>query len=470
VTQDAVLLTGSFGLGHEMMARSCAGLLRRSGWRARTADSMSLMGPVAGGAGERLFGRLVTMPGLYDGLHFAHLRTGSRLSRLMDRAATARLVPSLRADLERRPADLVLSVFAPGASAAARLKRQMPALRTVVLCTDVSVHRMWVGEGTDLFLVTSPAAAESVRRYLPRAQVSVVPPPVRPEFYDAPSQEQARAALGVPLADFCVLVIDSGWGFGPLVDGVSALAGAGVHVLAVAGRDRAIERRLRELAAGSPRITAFGFTDRVPELMAACDVVVALPGATTCSEARVVGRELLLLDVMPGHGRDNLLHELEQGGAHVCVPTPGGVTASALALRDETIRPALPPGPAPRWEPAYVAALRRIGVDLQPPVPAQARPAGLVSSVPKPGPAVLPLVDALRGVSPDDAHALSQSSLVRGLRRRRRSAVPGPAGDPLLLVPDLAGAARGAGCGQQAGRRPARRADPGRHHRDGRRS
>ena len=139
-----------------------------------------------------------------------------------------------------------------------------------------------------------------------------------------------------------MLVIDSGWGFGPLLGAVSGLADAGVHVLAVAGRDRRIERGLRELAAGTPRITPYGFTDRVPELMAAADVVVALPGAVTCGEARVVGRHLLLLDVMPGHGRDNLLHELELGDADVCVPTPGGVTASVLALRD-----GIPPGPRP---------------------------------------------------------------------------------------------------------------------------
>jgi hypothetical protein len=77
----------------------------------------------------------------------------------------------------------------------------------------------------------------------------------------------------------------------------------------------------------------------------------------------VVGRHLLLLDVMPGHGRDNLLHELELGRAHACVPTPGGVTASVLALRDLAIRPSA--SPVPRWEPAYVAALQRIGLDLQ---------------------------------------------------------------------------------------------------------
>jgi UDP-N-acetylglucosamine:LPS N-acetylglucosamine transferase len=332
-----VLLTGPLGLGHKMMARSCAGLLELSGWRTRRLDSMSLLGPWSGGAGMQVFRRLVAIPGLYDGLHFAHLRTGSRLADRMDWASRARLVPALRAELERQPADLVLSVFATGASAAARLKAEMPGLRTVVLCTDVAVHRMWVSEGTDLFLVTSAAAA-SVRRYLPRAPVAVVPPPVRPEFYAAPPRHQVRKALGIPLDGFSVLVIDSGWGFGPLVESVSALADAGLHVLAVAGRDRRIERRLRELAAGAPRIMSFGFTGRVPELMAAADVVIALPGAITCSEARVVGRHLLLLDVMPGHGRDNLLHELELGLAHTCVPTPGGVTASVLALRDQASR------------------------------------------------------------------------------------------------------------------------------------
>jgi processive 1,2-diacylglycerol beta-glucosyltransferase len=367
VSKNAVLLAGSFGLGHEMMARGCAGLLEQSGWRTRRLDSMALLGPVAGVAGERLFNRLLGMPGVYDGLHFAHLRTGSRLADRLDRAATARMVPALRANLERQPADVVFSVFATGASAAARLKAEAPARRTVVLCTDVAVHRLWVAAGTDLFLVTSSAAEESIRRYLPHARVAIVPPPVRAAFYAAPSRQQARAALGVPADGFCVLMIDSGWGFCPLPQSAAALADAGVDVLAVVGRQRPAEHQLRELAAARPRIRPFGFTGRVPELMAAADVVLALPGAMTCSEARVVGRELLMLDVMPGHGRDNLQHELDLGGAHVCRPTVSGITARLLALRDDALRPAPRPSPPPRWEPAYAAALGQIGVDL--PVP-----------------------------------------------------------------------------------------------------
>jgi UDP-N-acetylglucosamine:LPS N-acetylglucosamine transferase len=357
-----------------MLARSCADLLERSGWRTRSLNSMSLLGPMSGTAGERLFGGMIGWPGLYDGLHFSHLRTGSRLAGLMDRSARARLVPSLRAELDRQPADLVLSVFATGASAAARLKSEAPGRRTVVLCTDVTLHRLWVREGTDLFLVTSPAAAASVRRYLPRAAVSIVPPPVRESFYAAPCQEEARIALGVPLEDPCVLLIDSGWGFGPLVKSVSALADAGVHVLAVAGRQRSVERQLRELAQTTRRVRSFGFTDRVPELMAAADLVVALPGATTCSEARVIGRPLLLLDVMPGHGRDNLLHELELGSAQVCGPTAAGVANSALAMLGGPRRPLRRADPAPRWEQAFAAALQQVGLEITPDrIPAAAR-------------------------------------------------------------------------------------------------
>jgi processive 1,2-diacylglycerol beta-glucosyltransferase len=366
VAQDAVVLSGSIGLGHEMMMRGCAGLLERSGWRTRSLDCMALLGPRRGPMGQRLFESLVAAPGFYDGLHFAHLRTGSGLADLISQRAAARLVPALAADLDRRPADLVLSVFATGAAAAAQLKASSPGRRTVVMCTDVALHRIWVSEGTDLFLVTSPAAAASVRRFLPRAPVSVVPPPVRPAFYTAPSQRDARLALGIPLDEPCLLVIDSGWGFGPLVQSVAALAAAGVHMLAVAGRQQKVERQLRELARTSPRVRPFGFTDKVPELMAAADVVLALPGAVTCSEARVVGRPLLLLDMMPGHGRDNLQHELESGAADVCGPSAAGVKASALAVLDKATRPAPPSGPAPRWEPAYAAALRQVGLELRP--------------------------------------------------------------------------------------------------------
>lgn len=364
-TQRAVVLSGSLGLGHEMLVRSCGAILGRSGWQVESLDCMSLLGRRSGAAGQRLFTRTVSaLPGAYDALHFAHLRTGSPLARALDASASARLMPALRERLEREPADLVLSVFATGASAAAKLRAtaqiDSPA---VVLCTDVTLHRLWVQPGTDLFLATSPAAAASVLRYLPRANVAVIPPPVRLPFYDAPSKEKARAELGIPRDDPCVLLIDSGWGFGPLDARVGALGRAGIHVLAVAGRRRDVEASFRALATSDEHVHPFGYVEDVPLLMAAADVVIALPGATTCAEARVVGRPLLLLDAMPGHGRENVLHELELGDALACGPEPGDVVEAVLALMDggQLLGHARRPG---RWEPAFADALARVGVHL----------------------------------------------------------------------------------------------------------
>jgi Glycosyltransferase family 28 C-terminal domain len=137
---------------------------------------------------------------------------------------------------------------------------------------------------------------------------------------------------------------------------------AGVHVLAVAGRNERLARKLAAVAGRQPRIRAFGFTDRIPDLMSAADLVITTP-SETCLEARIVGRPLLLLDVLQGHGRDNLQHELELGAAMVTSAGAADVTRSALAALDR-VEPATA-GPARSqadWESAFTAALGSCGL------------------------------------------------------------------------------------------------------------
>jgi processive 1,2-diacylglycerol beta-glucosyltransferase len=375
VPQRAVILSGSLGMGHDVMAEVVSASLAGLGWQARTLDCMALLGPRAGWASDWVFRRLVARPGIFDGLHFAHLRTGSRLAAAMDRAATPRLVSALREALASQPADLIISVFAAGVPAAAELAASRPPRtasrpptasprprpRTVVLCPDALPHATWVREGIDLFLVTSPSGAAAVRRYAPRARVVVVPPPVRPAFAHPPPRPAARSSLGVPADARCVLLMGGGWGLGPVEGAARALAAAGVHVLAVAGHNARLAARLRDLAGTSPLVHPYGFTPRIAELMSASDLVVTLPGALTCGEGRAVGRNLMLLDAMPGHGRENLQHELGLGGAGACNPRPPEIVASVLAALDRPgpARPARPPG---EWDQAFAAAMVSIGV------------------------------------------------------------------------------------------------------------
>jgi UDP-N-acetylglucosamine:LPS N-acetylglucosamine transferase len=152
------------------------------------------------------------------------------------------------------------------------------------------------------------------------------------------------------------------WGLGPLVEVARTLARAGVYTIAVAGRNTEVEQRLRAAAAEEKLIIPFGFTDRIPELMAAANVVVTTSG-DTCSEARVVGRSLVLLDVVAGHGRENLQHELERGNADVAPADPDGLLRSVLACFEHVTPPtAQVVQTADAWESAFEAALARIGL------------------------------------------------------------------------------------------------------------
>jgi processive 1,2-diacylglycerol beta-glucosyltransferase len=360
----ALLLSGSLGMGHDVVAEACAGSLRANGWSTRTLDAMRLLGRRGGPAGEKVFRAMLAIPGLYDGFHFAALRSGNRLASLTDAAARRRIVPRLRDYLDAEPADLVISVFSTGASAASRLALRYPRTSHIVFCSDVTPHRLWVHPGVDLYLVSCPVAEAAVRRFEPEARVLVIPPAVREPFYHPPAQPQARARLGIPAGERCVLLMSGAWGLGPVAGAAEALATAGVHVLAVAGRNARLERMLATAARRQPRLRAFGFTDRIPELMAAADLVITSSG-DTCTEARTVGRPLLLLDVVPGHGRDNLQHELELGDAGVTSPDPASVLRCALAALDR-IKPAAGPDASARslaaWEAAFMSALESIGL------------------------------------------------------------------------------------------------------------
>ena len=358
----ALLLSGSLGAGHEMHARACESSLAGRGWETDTVDAMALLGNRGSSAGEAVFRAMLATPGLYDAFHFAALRPGSRLALLADAAAKRQLVPRLRDYLDSHAADLAISVFATASSAVSELADRYPAMSHIVLCSDVTPHRLWVQPNVDLYLVTSEAGAAAVRRYQPRARIQVIPTLVRPGFYDPPSRAKARADLGLPADDRTALLMSGAWGLGPLAEAATALADAGVQVLAVAGRNAKLEGRLTVAAAHRRRLHVFGYTDQIPALMSAADLVITSSG-DTCAEARVIGRPLLLLDVVQGHGRDNLQHELEIGDADVVSPRAADVVRSALAALDRPPPAQAGPVQSPAdWDAAFGTALADIGL------------------------------------------------------------------------------------------------------------
>jgi processive 1,2-diacylglycerol beta-glucosyltransferase len=356
----ALLVPGSISTGHQTAAIACAATLEALGWKTHTLDANWLLGQGWGPAAETAFRTMLAIPGLYDAFHYSSLRTGSGLALQADAIARYKLVPRLRDHLDRNPVQLVISISPTGASAVSMVANRYPAMRHVVFCTDASPHRLWVHPNVDLYLVTSVAAEPAVHRFQPEAKVIVIPPAVRPEFYRPPTQRSARIGLGVGEQEQCVLLIAGSRGLGPLAEIADALAGAGLAVLAVAGYNPRLERKLSAMAERRHKVQVFGFTDRMPELMAASDLVITSPGGT-CMEARTVGRPLLLLDLVQGHGRDNLQHELQFGDAAVTSKRPAEVARAARAYL-QRIKPSAvePTRSLADWEERFRLALESI--------------------------------------------------------------------------------------------------------------
>jgi len=359
-----LILSGSIGKGHDTVAEACRAALEAAGSPSLVVDCMELLGGVGNRLGEGVMRSLMAVPGAYDAFHFGFLRPGGRMARSFDYMAARKMLKPIRDVLAGHPADILLSVFATGGAVAHLLLPEMPGVESVVYCTDACPHAMWVHPRTKLFLVTSPMSAAFVRYHRPDAQVAVVPAAVRPAFYDPPSRKDARVTLGVDPDAQIVLLMAGAWGIGPLDRLASVLAADGLTVLAVAGANERLHRRLRAVAADQSRVVAYGYSDQIPELMAAADVVVTTPG-DTCTEARQIGRPMVLLDTVPGHGRENLELELARGGS-TAVPAEGSIVRDAVR---EALKGHVPPGaevPSAReeWAHIFLTSLAPVGITI----------------------------------------------------------------------------------------------------------
>ena len=143
----ALLLSGSLGQGHDVMAAACADSLHDRGWTTSTVDAMALLGRRSGAAGKAVFRRLLAIAGRLRRLPLLGAAPGQPPGAPYreGRGGAAR-TPDQANCWRREPADLVVSVFA---TAAVRGRRgcgaragQVPP--HMVFCTDVTPHRLWV--------------------------------------------------------------------------------------------------------------------------------------------------------------------------------------------------------------------------------------------------------------------------------------------------------------------------------------
>jgi len=208
------------------------------------------------------------------------------------RRALARLIGE---ELRRTRPAVVVSVT-PNFNAAIRdaVRAALPGAHFVVMLTDLADFppHFWIEPGIDRLLVaTDHAAEQAVRAGLPRARVTRTSGmPLHPRFYPrlgGAARARVRAELGFVTEDFVALLLFGGKGAPELVPlAEELLRMPALRVVAVCGDNPPLYDHMEPLMARSRgRLARFGFTDRVPELLAAADVLVTKPGPGSLAEA-----------------------------------------------------------------------------------------------------------------------------------------------------------------------------------------
>ena len=234
-----------------------------------------------------------------------------------------------------------------------RGKLELPVVATI---TDLGVHAMWSHRGVDLHLVMHEAVVPDVEAVAGRDSAAVVAPIVAPEFNRNGGRRAARRSLELPEQRPVVLVSGGGWGVGELGRvAEAALEIAETTVVVLAGRNEFLQRRLEQRFSGEKRVRIVPFTDRMPEYLAATDVLVDSSVGVTCLEGLRAGCAIVACAAPPGHSRDNA-RALARLGLARLARTPIELPAILGELLGHPLEPA-------ELRPAPTAAERILGAE-----------------------------------------------------------------------------------------------------------
>ena len=256
--------------------------------------------------------------------------------------------------------------------------------------TDLTGLFFWAQPGIDMHLVMYGESMSPVERIAGAGSAQLVSPLISAEFLTPRCPLQARRALGLPEAGRMVVVSGGGWGVGDITGAVREL----LHepevsaIVCLAGRNEQLRERLSSDFAGQERVHVYGFTDEMPQLLAAADVLVHSTGGVTCLEAKAAGTPVVSYGLPVGHARLNTramadldLLRLANDTTELREHVRASFAEVAPALASEP-----PTAPRARELVAGAGAEVHAGATLAPPtpVPPTLAPATPVSSTPVP--------------------------------------------------------------------------------------
>ena len=318
-----LILSASVGDGHDRPAQTLAAQLREEHEDVEVVieDCLAAMGrsvrAVSESAPRVVFYRFQWLWDVGFWVFAANPLTRRLSQRLITRAGRGGLL----ALIERTAPDVIVSVYPNVTEVLGRLKRagriDVPVVAAI---TDLAAMHYWASRGVDVHLVTHPESVTEVRSIVgPTAVVECVHGFTLPQFRVRSELSEARHRLDLPAKGRVVLVSGGGWGVGDVSGAVEAALTLDEvsTVVCLCGRNEPLRENLNRAFAGEDRVRVEGFTEQMPDWLAAADALVHSTGGLTVLEAIMRGCPAISYGWGRGHVRVNNRAFIEHGLADV---------------------------------------------------------------------------------------------------------------------------------------------------------
>lgn len=319
----ALLITASFGDGHNQAANAVAEALRQQGIVTKVADYTEWLHPALRSFAKfSLIQGIQKAPTLY-GLFYrsmSKLNPDSSLQRQLNHLGMAQL----RRYLHTFRPDVIASTFPTPNGVLSELRQnghiQVPIAAIV---TDYTVHGQWLQDETDLYCVaTQTNKYELLAQGVAEERIAVTGIPIRSKFSEESATELLRRRASNRQAERLrsdkplILLMGGGEGLlGDINDWITAMNSVDLQFCVICGRNERLYKKLQPL--NSSRIRVLGYVTDVDRWMSMADLIVTKPGGITLTESLAMELPILLFRPIPGQEEQNAAFALQSGVAQL---------------------------------------------------------------------------------------------------------------------------------------------------------
>jgi processive 1,2-diacylglycerol beta-glucosyltransferase len=307
-----LILTASFGDGHNQVAYAVQEALDKRGATTKVVDYLEWINPILRKFTKvGLVQSVKKLPALY-GAFYRYMASprSSPLNRQLNHLGQAKM----RICLEEFAPDIIACTFPTPLGVISELRAEgFTSIPVAAILTDYAAHRQWAHENTDMyFTATEEVKIELTSFGVARDKIVVTGIPVRSIFSLPMHRNMLRQKHKLNINQPLALIMGGGDGLFTS-DCETIVTHENAQFVIVCGRNQRLYKRMQRLE--SERIKVLGYVKNIHEWMAMSDVTITKAGGITVTEAMSMGLPMLLLNSIPGQEEKNAEYAVKSGAA-----------------------------------------------------------------------------------------------------------------------------------------------------------